>query len=139
MSEWYGPAGEVCTEDARNTCAWFWRGHGKLSGRSHPFRRQTVTSLYPCQFHQEEINVPYIQGEFKEDRTYTVRYRPAMDEVLRLIEDPDLRGVLNMYPQRHYVCDPHGGPNMRVWTDIHIADDWWMLQVSFHPLFPDSL
>ena len=80
--------------------------------------------------------VPYIQGDFKEDRTYTVRYHPMMDEVLRLIEDPNLQGVLTMYPQRHYVRDPRGGPNMRVWTDLHMADDWWSLQVLFLPSFP---
>ena len=44
-----------------------------------------------------------VQGEFKEDRTYTVRFRPAMDEVLHLIEDPDLRGVFTTHPQRHYI------------------------------------
>jgi len=92
-----------------------------------------------CQFRREEITVPYIQGEFKEDRTYTVRYRPMMDEVLRLIEDPDLRGVLTMHPQRHYVRDPRGGPNMRVWTDLHTADDWWSLQVLFISLVPGSV
>ena len=61
-----------------------------------------------------------------------------MHEVLRLIEDPDLRGILTMYPQRHYVRDPRGGPNMRVWTDVHTADDWWTLQVSFPSLSPGS-
>ena len=64
---------------------------------------------------------------------YTVRYRPVMDAILNLIEDPDLRGVLNLYPQQCYLCDPHGGPNMRVWTDVHMADDWWSLQV-FSPI-----
>jgi len=76
--------------------------------------------------------VPYIQGVFREDRVYTVRYRPIMDAVLRTIEDPDLQGVLNMYPQRRYIQDPRGGPDMRVWTDVHTADDWWSLQVGFH-------
>ena len=52
-----------------------------------------------------------------------------MDAVLRTIEDPDLQGVLNMYPQQHYVCDPRGDQNMRVLTDVHTADDWWSLQV----------
>ena len=35
------------------------------------------------QFRREEITVPYVQGEFKEDRVYTVRYRPAMDAIPR--------------------------------------------------------
>jgi hypothetical protein len=62
-----------------------------------------------------------------------------MDVVLRVIEDPDLREVLTMYPQRHYIRDPRGGPNMRVWTDIHTADDWWTLQVSpFFSFLPHS-
>ena len=81
------------------------------------------------QFRQEEITVPYIQGKQKEERTYTVRYRPAIDAVLRTIEDPDLQGVLTMYPEQHYVHDPHSDQNMRVFTDIHTADDWWSLQV----------
>ncbi|KAF9784788.1 hypothetical protein BJ322DRAFT_1109498 [Thelephora terrestris] len=83
-------------------------------------------------FRQEEISVPYIRGEYEEQRTYTVRYRPAMDAVLRTIKDPDLRGVFTTYPQRHYVHDPHGG-NMRVWTDLHTADDWWSLQDKIGP------
>ena len=88
------------------------------------------------QFRQEEITVPYIRGELKEDRTYTVRYRPAMDAMLRLIKDPDLRESFTMYPQQHYIRDPCGGPNMRVWTDLHTANDWWSLQVSSPlPLF----
>jgi len=58
-----------------------------------------------------------------------------MDEILKVIEDPDLRGVLTMYPQQHYVCDPRGGPNMRVWTDVHTADDWWSLQVLSHSTY----
>lgn len=81
------------------------------------------------QFQQEEIAVPYIQGELHEQRTYKIRYCPAMDAVLRTIEDPDLQGFLTMYPQRHYVCNPRSGPNMRVWTDLHTAEDWWSLQV----------
>lgn len=68
-----------------------------------------------------------------------VRYRPAMDAVFRLIEDPDLRGLFTMYPERHYIRDPSGGPNMRVWTNLHTADDWWSLQVSFPSLFPSAL
>ncbi|KAF9789541.1 hypothetical protein BJ322DRAFT_1105394 [Thelephora terrestris] len=83
-------------------------------------------------FRQEEITVPYIRGDIQEQRTYTVRYRPAMDAVLRMIEDPDLRGAFTMYPQRHYICDPCGG-NMRVWTDVHTADDWWSLQDKIGP------
>ena len=96
-------------------------------------------SRVPPQFRQEEITVPYIQGEFKEDRTYTVRYRPAMDAILRTIEDPDLRGIFTKYPQRHYVRDPHDGSNMRVWTDVHTADDWWSLQVPHLSLCPSML
>ena len=56
-----------------------------------------------------------------------------MDAVLRIIEDPNLRGAFTMYPQKHYVRDPCGGPNMRVWTDVHTADDWWSLQVPLPP------
>lgn len=82
------------------------------------------------QFRRAEIKVPFIQSGLKENRTYTVRYRPAMGEILRVIEDPDLQGILNLYPEQHYVRDPHGGPNMRVWTDVHTADDWWTFQVS---------
>ena len=106
----------------------------------HPLCHQNITFLtVSYQFRQEEITVPYIQGEFKEDQTYTIRYRPVMDAILRLIEDPNLQGVFITYPERHYVCDPHGGPSVRVWTDLHTADDWWSLQVLFPPLSPGMI
>ena len=110
---------------------------GDLTGSSK------VRAVYHCmrsgiahkflQFRQEEIIVPYVQGQVEDNRTYIVRYRPAMDAILRTIEDPDLQGVLTMYPQQHYVCDPNGNQNMRVFTDVHTADDWWSLQV--HSLY----
>ena len=56
-----------------------------------------------------------------------------MDAILRTIADPDLQGVLIMYPKQHYVHNPHGGQNMQVWTDVHTADDWWSLQVLLKP------
>ena len=87
------------------------------------YYRNILSSQVP-QFRQEEITVLCIQGELKENRTYTVRYCPAMDAVLRVIEDSDLCEVFTMYPQQHYIHDPHGGPNMHVWTDVHTANDW---------------
>jgi hypothetical protein len=62
-----------------------------------------------------------------------------MDAVLRTIEDPDLQDILTMYPQRHYVRDPRGDEKMRVFTDVHTADDWWSLQVQLFSYFPSRL
>lgn len=78
-----------------------------------------------------EISVPYSHGVKSEDRTYTVFFRPAMEAILDVIEDSDLHPSFTFYPERHYVFNPKTGKPMRVWTDIHTADDWWELQVHF--------
>ena len=57
-----------------------------------------------------------------------------MEAILDTIEDPDLHPAFIFYPERHYILNPHTHKLMRVWTDIHTADDWWMLQVSFQML-----
>jgi len=62
-------------------------------------------------------------------REYTVRFRPVLDAVRRALEDPGLRSSLIYYPERHYVRKPGTNENMRVWSDVHTADDWWELQV----------
>lgn len=62
-------------------------------------------------------------------RVYTVRFRPALDAVRQVLEDPGLRSSLICYPERHYVRNPRTNENMRVWSDVHTADDWWELQV----------
>ena len=62
-------------------------------------------------------------------RVYTVRFRPALDAVRQVLEDPGLRSSLICYPERHYVQNPRTNENMRVWSDVHTADDWWELQV----------
>ena len=62
-------------------------------------------------------------------REYTVRFRPALDAVRQVLEDPGLRKSLIHYPERHYVRKPGTNENMRVWSDVHTADDWWELQV----------
>ena len=62
-------------------------------------------------------------------RTYRVRFRPALDAVKHVLEDLALRGSLIRYPERHYVRKPGTNTNMRVWSDVHTADDWWELQV----------
>ena len=61
--------------------------------------------------------------------TYRVRFRPALDAVKYVLEDPALRGSLVRYPERRYVRKPGTDTNMWVWSDVHTADDWWELQV----------
>ena len=61
--------------------------------------------------------------------TYHVRFHPALDTVKHVLEDPALRGSLVRYPERRYVRKPGTDTNMRVWSDVHTADDWWELQV----------
>ena len=70
---------------------------------------------------------------------YTIRFRPALDAVRQVLEDPGLRQSLIHYLERHYVWRPGTNENMRVWSDVHTADDWWELQVililaSYHRL-----
>lgn len=62
-------------------------------------------------------------------REYTVRFRPALDAVKQVLEDPGLRTSLIYYPERHYIRTPGTNENMRVWSDVHTGDDWWELQV----------
>ena len=83
-----------------------------------------------------EISVPYSHGVKSEDRTYTVFFRPAMEAILDVIEDSDLHPSFTFYPERHYVFNPKTGKPMRVWTDIHTADDWWELQVHLYIYAP---
>ena len=80
-------------------------------------------------FEQAEVQAPYKCGQVKETRKYTVRFRPALDAVKHALEDPALRKHLIRYPERRYVRKPGTNENMRVWTDVHTADDWWQLQV----------
>ncbi|KAF9642409.1 hypothetical protein BDM02DRAFT_3193326 [Thelephora ganbajun] len=76
-----------------------------------------------------KIQVPYEHKKTSEMRSYKVRFRPALDAVKRVLEDPALRRHLIYYPKRHYVRKPGTNENMRVWLDVHTADDWWELQV----------
>lgn len=81
------------------------------------------------QFRSVEISVPYSHGVKSEDWTYTVSFRPAMEAILGIIEDPDLHPSFTYYPEHHYVLNPQTKKLMRVWTDIYTGDDWWELQV----------
>ena len=81
------------------------------------------------EFKQAQIQAKYEYGQKTEMRDYTVRFRPALDAVKQVLEDPALRKSLIRYPERHYVRKPGTNGNMRVWSDVHTADDWWELQV----------
>lgn len=76
-----------------------------------------------------EIQVPYEHGPMTETRKYKMRFRPALDAIKHVLEDPALRNHLICYPEKHYVRKPGTTENMRVWSDVHTADDWWELQV----------
>ena len=75
------------------------------------------------------IHVPYTHNSVTEMRGYKVRSRPALDAVKHVLEDPALRGSLICHPEKRYVRKPGTDVNMRVWSDVHTADDWWKLQV----------
>ena len=62
-------------------------------------------------------------------RRYRVRFRPALDAIKCVLEDPALRGSFICYPEKHYIRKPGTNANMRVWSDVHTANDWWKLQV----------
>ena len=76
-----------------------------------------------------KIQVPYEHRQSTEMREYTVHFHPVLDAVRQVLEDPGLRTSLIHYPERHYVRKPGTNENMRVWSDVHTADDWWELQV----------
>jgi hypothetical protein len=81
-------------------------------------------------FERTEIQVPYEHKKTTEMRTYKVRSRPVLDAVKHVLEDPALQKYLIRHPERRYVRKPGTETNMRVWSDVHTADDWWELQVS---------
>ena len=83
-------------------------------------------------FEKTVIQVPYKHKGETEIQSYKVHFRPALDTVKHVLEDPALREHLIRYPERHYVRKPGTNENMRVWTDVHTADDWWELQVIPH-------
>jgi len=51
------------------------------------------------QFTSVQISVPYSHHTKKEDRSYTVHCRPAMEAILDTIEDPDLHPSFIFYPE----------------------------------------
>lgn len=81
-------------------------------------------------FERAKIQVPYEHKKTTETRSYRVHFRPALDAVKHVLEDPALRKCLIRHPERRYVRKPGAGENMHVWTDVHTADDWWELQVT---------
>ena len=89
----------------------------------------TLANHLNLKFEQAEIQVPYEHKKTTETRKYKVRFRPALDAVKHVLEDSALQKHLIHYPERHYVRKPGTKENMRVWSDVHTADDWWELQV----------
>ena len=81
------------------------------------------------QFQTENITVPYVHCGVVEDRTYVVRFRPALDAIRQVLEDPDIFESLTLYPERRYIRKPGTQQNMRVWSETWTGDDWWRIQV----------
>ena len=75
------------------------------------------------------IQVPYEHRRKKEMWQYTVRFCPVLDAVRQVLEDPGLQKSLICCPERHYVWKLGTNKSMRVWSDVHTADDWWEIQV----------
>ena len=89
----------------------------------------TIADYLNSKFERVDIQVPYEHKKETEMRNYKVRFRPALDAVKHVLEDPALRQHLIRYPEKHYIRKPGTDENMRVWSDVHTADDWWELQV----------
>lgn len=95
------------------------------------------------QFLTVTLKVPYQHAGKEEDRSYIFRYKPCLDPILHVMEDPALQGILHLYPEMHFVRrSGPGGGNMRVYSDVHTGDDWHELQVraliiilKYHSLF----
>jgi hypothetical protein len=81
------------------------------------------------QFQTETITVPYIHRGAVENRTYTIRFRPALDAVRQVLEDPEIFKSLTRYPERRYIRKLGTQQNMRVWSEAWTGDDWWHIQV----------
>lgn len=81
-------------------------------------------------FEQVQVQVPYKHKKEVEMRSYKVHFRPALDAVKHVLEDPALQRYLIHFPERHYIHKPGTNENMRVWSDVHTADDWWTIQVA---------
>ena len=96
---------------------------------SRSLHARSAADRFNLKFEQTIIQVPYGHKKTTETRNYKVHFRPALDAVKHVLEDPALRKHLIRYPERRYVRKPGTDENMRVWTDVHTADDWWDLQV----------
>jgi hypothetical protein len=92
--------------------------------------RYATAADHNQQFDVVEIRVPYMHKKEIDVRTYKVHFCPALDAVKGALEDVGLRKHLIRYPERHYIRKPGTDENMRVWSDMHTADDWWELQVN---------
>ena len=81
------------------------------------------------QFQSEKITVPYTHCGVVEDRTFIVRFQPALDAVCQVLEDPDVFESLTLYPEHRYIRKPGTQQDMRVWSEAWTGDDWWRIQV----------
>ena len=130
----YAPNGDVTLKNARemHQCLWAAAVEDDLSQVVYyPTSSTPDLADYHLKFTQVDIQVPYKRGRKKEMREYTVRFRPVLDTIRQALEDPGLRESLIHYPERHYIRKPGTNENMRVWSDVHTADDWWGVQVIY--------
>jgi hypothetical protein len=128
----YAPNSGVTLKNARemHRCLWAAGTEDDLSQVvSQSISYSTSDPTDYLEFTRVNIQVPYERKRKTEMREYTIRSRPVLDTVRRALEDPGLRASLIYYPERHYVRKPGAGGNMRVWSDVHTADDWWEVQV----------
>jgi len=129
----HGPTSDVTLKNAREM-----HQHLLAAGKEDDLSQVMIQSYIHSmssladylKFTQVEIQAEYEHGQTTEMRKYTVRFRPVLDAVKQVLEDPALRKSLIRYPERHYIRKPGTNVNMRVWSDVHTADDWWELQVN---------
>jgi len=94
----------------------------------HPNSRCLISNS-ASQFQMEEITVLYRHQGVIENCTYIIRFRPALNAVCQVLEDPDIFESLTLYPEHRYIRKLGTQQNMHVWSEAWTGDDWWHIQV----------
>ncbi|KAJ3552152.1 hypothetical protein NM688_g4302 [Phlebia brevispora] len=106
-------------------------GSGKLTMRTardmHRILEEAAQFEDIDNFEKEDLRVPYKTDEL---RSYTLRFREAWPLVHRLLEDEELRGKIQLYPEKRFIKRPNGNGNMRVINEVWTADDWDEMQAT---------
>ncbi|KAJ3530334.1 hypothetical protein NM688_g7726 [Phlebia brevispora] len=106
-------------------------GSGKLTMRTardmHRILEEAAQFEDIDNFEKEDLHVPYKTDDL---RSYTLRFREAWPLVHRLLEDEELRGKVQLYPEKRFIKRPNRNGNMRVINEVWTADDWDEMQTA---------